>query len=389
MNKAVIVSAIRTAVGSYGGQWSSLAPEKLAAEVIREAVARACIPAEEIEDVIMGNLYGQHGNIARVASLEAGLPFGSGAVVVDRQCGSSLQAIYEAAMHIMIGNGDIYVACGLEHMTREPWQLEKTSTPYQRVGPACLETRLTPDAFGNDRMGVTAENVAARYGMTREELDAFALASHHKAAKATEEGKFKSQILPIEVQLGKGKTATPVRDASIRVGLTMDQLNKLRPIFKPEGMVTAGNSCPWSDGASALVLTSETRAKNLGLKPLATVKSFAVAGVDPRFMGIGPIRAVPKALQRAGITVADLDWIELNEAFAAQAVPCIRELGFPEGKVNPYGGGIALGHPLGATGAILTTKAVYGMQEHNLTHGLITMCIGGGQGAAMVIEREV
>lgn len=387
MYKAVIVSAVRAGVGNYGGQWAPLAPEKLAGEVIAEAVRRSGVDPSEIEDVIMGNLYGQHGNIARVSMLEAGLPVTAGACVVDRQCASSVQATYEAAMHIMIGNGDVYVACGLEHMTREPWQLEKPSVPYQRVGPKCLETRLTPDSYGNDRMGITAENVAMKYGITREEMDQFALESHQKAEKAIKEGKFKDQILPIQVKLKK-ETITIDSDESVRMGLTLEKLGKLKPVFSSDGRVTAGNACPWSDGASALVLMSETRAKALGLKPLATIRSFAVAGLEPKIMGVGPIYAIPKALKRAGIDVKDLDWIELNEAFAAQAIPCMRELGLPAEKVNPYGGGIALGHPLGATGAILTTKAVYGMRDNNLRYGLITMCIGGGQGAAMVIERE-
>lgn len=387
MNKAVIVSAVRAGVGNYGGQWAPLAPEKLAGEVIAEAVRRSGADPAEIEDVIMGNLYGQHGNIARVSMLEAGLPVTAGACVVDRQCASSVQTIYEAAMHIMIGNGDVYVACGLEHMTREPWQLEKPSAAYQRVGPKCLETRLTPDSYGNDRMGITAENVAQKYGITREEMDQFALDSHQKAEKAIKDGRFKEQILPIQVKLKK-ETITIDSDESVRMGLTLEKLGRLKPVFSSEGRVTAGNACPWSDGASALVLMSEDRAKALGLKPLASVRSFAVAGLDPKIMGVGPIYAIPKALKRAGIEVKDLDWIELNEAFAAQAIPCMRELGLPAEKVNPYGGGIALGHPLGATGAILTTKAVYGMRDNDLRYGLITMCIGGGQGAAMVIERE-
>lgn len=387
MNKAVIVSAVRAGVGNYGGQWAPLAPEKLAGKLIAEAVRRSGVDPAEIEDVVMGNLYGQHGNIARVSMLEAGLPVTAGASVVDRQCASSLQAVYEAAMHIMIGNGDVYVACGLEHMTREPWQLEKPSAPYQRVGPRCLDTRLTPDAYGNERMGITAENVAARYGITRAEMDQFALDSHHKAEKAVNDGRFREQILPIQITLKK-ETVTIDSDESVRKGLTLEKLGRLKPVFANDGRVTAGNACPWSDGASALVLMSENRARSLGLEPLAAIRSFAVAGLEPQIMGVGPVYAIPKALKRAGITIEDLDWIELNEAFAAQAIPCIRELGLPAEKVNPYGGGIALGHPLGATGAILTTKAVYAMRDHGLRYALISMCIGGGQGAAMVIERE-
>lgn len=388
MEKAVIVSAVRTAVGNYGGQWSTVEPYKLAAMTIKEAVTRSGIDPNEIEDVIMGNLYGQHGNIARVAALEAGIPYTAGAVTVDRQCGSSLHTIYDAAMNIMLGNGSVYIACGLEHMTREPWQMEKTTTPFQRTGPACMQTKVSVDESGLDRMGMTAERVASDYKLTRQELDEFALSSHKKAAAAIDRGAFREQILPVELKGRKGVTYVVDTDESVRPNQTMEQLAKLRPAFKPDGVVTAGNACPWSDGASAVVLMSETRAKELGIAPLCTVVSFAVSGLDPQLMGLGPIYAVPKALKRAGITVQDLDVVELNEAFAAQAIPCMRELGLTEEQVNPNGGGIALGHPLGATGALLTTKALYDMQDRKLTHGLITMCIGGGQGTALVIRRE-
>ncbi|MDL2302301.1 thiolase family protein [Lachnospiraceae bacterium OttesenSCG-928-D06] len=388
MERAVIVSAVRTGVGNYGGQWSPIEPYKLAGQVIKEAVARSGVDPNEIEDVIMGNLYGQHGNIARVAALEAGIPCTAGAVTVDRQCGSSLHTIYEAAMNIMLGNGHVFVACGLEHMTREPWQLEKTTTPFQRTGPSCMPTKVTTDETGMDRMGMTAERIATQYGLSRQELDAFALDSHQKAARAVERGAFKEQILPIELKGKKGATYIVDTDEALRPLLTMEQLGKLKPAFNAHGIVTAGNSCPWSDGASAVVLMSESRAKEMGIEPLGVVVSFAVSGLDPFLMGLGPIYAVPKALKRAGIEVKDLDVVELNEAFAAQAIPCMRELGLTAEQVNPNGGGIALGHPLGATGALLTTKALYDMRDRDLTYGLITMCIGGGQGSAMVIKRE-
>ena len=389
MKKAVIVSAVRAGTGAYGGQWTPISPEKLAGIVIKEAVKRAKVDPNEIEDVLVGNLYGQHGNIARVVSLEAGLPFSCGATTVDRQCASSLQCVYEAAMNIMVGNGDVYVAAGLEHTTREPWQLEKASSAYQFFAPNFLETRLTPDEYGNTRMGITAENVAEKYNLTRSELDEFSIKSHKKAYEAIEADAFKEQIIPIELTLRKGKKIIVDGDESVRTGLTMESMGKLRPVFKKDGIVTAGNSCPRNDGAAAIVVMSEERAKSLGIEPMAMIKSFAVAGLDPDYMGLGPIYAAPKALKRAGITVNDLDWIELNEAFAAQSIPCIRELGFNEDKVNPNGGAIALGHPLGATGAILTTKALYAMKDKELTHSLITMCIGGGQGAALVLEREI
>lgn len=388
MERAVIVSAVRSAVGNYGGQWSSMEPYKLAACVIREAVARSGADPNDIEDVIMGNLYGQHGNIARVAALEAGIPQTAGAVTVDRQCGSSLHTIYEAAMNIMLGNGDVYVACGLEHMTREPWQLEKTTSAFQQIGPSSMPTKVTIDESGMDRMGMTAERVAADYKLTRIELDEFALESHWKAAAAIKRGAFKEQILPIELQDKKGSAYVVDTDEAVRHGLTMEQLAKLRPAFKPLGIVTAGNSCPWSDGASAVVLMSESKAKAMGIESMGVVCSYAVSGLDPFVMGLGPIYAVPKALKRAGIEVKDLDVVELNEAFAAQAIPCMQELGLRPERVNPNGGGIALGHPLGATGALLVTKILYDMKDNNLTYGLVTMCIGGGQGTALVLKRE-
>lgn len=388
MERAVIVSAVRTAVGDYGGQWSSIEPYKLVAKVIAEAVIRSKVDPGEIEDVIMGNLYGQHGNIARVAMLEAGLPVTAGAITIDRQCGSSLHAIYEAALSVMAGNGTVYVACGLEHMTQEPWQLEKTSVPFQRVGPSVMPTKVSIETTGLDRMGMTAEKIASIYKLTREQLDNFALKSHQKAEKAIKNGVFKEQILPIEIKGKKGSVNVIDTDESVRFGLTLEQLAKLKPVFIKDGIVTAGNACPWSDGASAVVIMAESRARALGIKPLGVVCSYAISGLDPDIMGLGPIYAVPKALKRAGITVEDLDVIELNEAFAAQAIPCMMELGLSSQKVNPNGGGIALGHPLGATGALLTTKILYEMQEQKHTYGLVTMCIGGGQGAALVVKRE-
>lgn len=388
MERAVIVSAVRSAVGNYGGQWSGIEPYQLAAQVIREAVKRSGVDPAEIEDVIMGNLYGQHGNIARVAALEAGIPHTAGAVTVDRQCGSSLHTIYDAAMNIMLGNGTVFVACGLEHMTREPWQLEKTSVPYQRTGPGCMPTKVSIYTDGLDRMGMTAERIAAEYGLSRTDLDAFALDSHRKAARAQARGAFREQILPITLRDRKGKEFVVDTDEAVRPNLTMEQLAKLRPAFLKDGLVTAGNACPWSDGASAVVLMSESRARELGIQPMGVVISFAVSGLDPALMGLGPIYAVPKALKRAGLTIQDMDVVELNEAFAAQAIPCMRELGITAEQVNPNGGGISLGHPLGATGALLTTKLVYDMRDRNLTYGLVTMCIGGGQGSALVIKRE-
>lgn len=388
MKQAVIVSAVRSGIGKYGGQWSPIEPYRLAAFLIRAAVERSGVDPDEIEDVIMGNLYGHHGNIARVAALEAGLPHSAGAMTLDRQCGSSVQTIWEAAANIMAGNGEVYVACGLEHMTREPYQLEKPGAAYQRFGPNCLQTMVSPDPTGADRMGITAETVAERYGVTREEMDRFALHSHEKAAAAIDRGAFREQILPIQVKGKGGSVSTVDTDECVRRNVTMETLGALKSAFVSGGRVTAGNSCPNADGAAALVVMSRTRADALGLDPMAVVRAYAVSGLDPAVMGLGPIYAAPKALKRAGLDVGDLDVVELNEAFAAQSIPCIRQLGLPEEKVNPNGGALALGHPLGATGGILTTKLLYDMRARDLTHGLVTMCIGGGQGAALVLSRE-
>lgn len=388
MKRAVIVSAVRTAIGKYGGQWSEIEPYKLAAYVMKEAVERTKIDPNLIEDVIMGNLYGHHGNIARVASLEAGLPLSCGAMVIDRQCSSSVQTINEAAVNIMAGNGDVYLACGLEHMTREPYQMEKMRTAYSRFGPSCLQTMVTPEKTDIHRMGQTAETVAERYGITREEMDIFSFNSHKKAAAAVARGDFKEQILPIEIKGKKGAVNVIDKDEPVRSNISMEALAELKPAFIKDGLVTAGNSCPNADGASAILVMSEELAKSLGVEIMAYIKSFAIAGLDPAVMGLGPVYAVPKALERAGLGIQDMDVIELNEAFAAQAIPCMRELGIDEEKVNPNGGAIALGHPLGATGGILTTKILYDMKARNLTHGLVTMCIGGGQGAALILSRE-
>ena len=388
MERAVIVSAVRSAVGNYGGQWSSILPHKLAAAVIREAIERSGVDPGDIEDVAMGNLYAQHGNIARVAALEAGIPCTAGAVTIDRQCGSSLHAVYDAAMNIMLGNGDVYVACGLEHMTRQPWQMGKTTAAFQQNGPSCIQTMLTTDESGMDRMGMTAERVAADYGLTRQELDEYALLSHRKASDAIARGAFKEQIVPITLKGKKGVEYIVDTDEAVRPEITIEKLGKLPPAFKPLGLITAGNSCPWSDGASALVMMSESKAKSLGIESMGTICSYAVSGLDPHVMGLGPIHAVPKALKRHGLNAKDIDVVELNEAFAAQVIPCIKELDLRPSQVNPNGGGIALGHPLGATGTLLTAKILYDMRERNLRYGLVTMCIGGGQGAALVLERS-
>lgn len=387
MKKVVIVSGARSGIGKYNGQWSNISSEELAAAVMVEAVKRANIDPDLIEDVILGNLAARHGNHARVAWLTTGLSILPGGVTIDRQCGSGLQAINYAATSIMAGQGDIYIAGGVEHMTRNPWQLDKASSAFQRLGPEFLTSQTSTEAFGFPNMGITAENVAEHYQLKREMLDQFALDSQKKAAKAIAKGLFDEEIVAIPVKQKK-ETILVKTDEIPRPDSTLEALAKMKPAFKPDGVVTAGNACPWSDGAAALVMMSEDKAKELGLTPLASLKSFAINGLDPRYMGLGPVYATQKALQRAGLTMNDLGVIELNEAFAAQALGCIRELDMPMGKINPNGGAIALGHPLGATGAILSLKIIKEMIREKHRYGLVTMCIGGGQGIAAIFERE-
>lgn len=384
MKKVVIVSAVRTAVGKHLGQWKNTPSDELAAEVIKESIRRAGIQPSAVEDVIMGNIHGPHGNHARVAALRAGLPIESAATTVDRQCGSGTQAIANAAMSIVYGAGDVYVACGVEHMTQNPYQMYKTSE-YSWAPPKFVGSILAPPDISITTMPETADKLASMHNFTREQLDEFSLMSHQRAAKAIKEGVFKDQILPIEVKSKKSAIVVDT-DESVRYDATLESMSKLKPLFK-NGVTTAGNSCPRADGAGSLVLMSEEKAKSLGIKPLAYVKSFAVAGCHPDIMGYGPVPAVNKLLKRTGLNINDIDVVELNEAFAGQSLPCIKDLNLDINKVNPNGGAIALGHPLGGTGCILTTKLLYEMERQKHKYGIVTMCIGGGQGMATLFER--
>ncbi|MDL2236469.1 thiolase family protein [Christensenellaceae bacterium OttesenSCG-928-K19] len=384
MGKAVIVSAVRTAVGKHAGQWTNVPSENLGAAVIKEAVARAKVDPAEIEDVQFGNIYGPNGNHARICALMAGLPVEVAATTIDRQCGSGTQAIVNAVLNIEAGYGDVFVAGGVEHMTTTPYQMEKTPA-YSWIPPKFIASRLSTDEIGNPPMAKTADMLGEQKGITREECDEWALISQQRAGKAMETGVFKEQIVPIPVKTKAGMVDVDT-DETPRPQTTLEGLAKLRPLFEG-GMTTAGNACPRSDGAAALVIMSEERAKALGLTPMAHVRSFAVAGLDPNIMGYGPVPATQKVLKRAGIGVSDLDVVEMNEAFAAQFIPCMKELKLNPEKTNPNGGAIALGHPLGGTGALLTTKLVYEMMAKDYNLGLVTMCIGGGQGMAVVFER--
>lgn len=390
MPNAVIVSAARTAVGKAPrGTLRTMRPEDMAAAVIRAVLDRAeGVDAAEVEDVIMGCAMPeaeQGMNVARISALRAGLPVTVPGQTVNRFCSSGLQTIALAAQQIMAGMGDTLIAGGVESMSRVPM----SSNKFMANPDLALEY---PGIYLG--MGLTAENVARQYEVSREEQDRFALRSHQRAAAAADAGKFASEIVPLEVKmrLGEGSQIQDTaftfdRDEGVRRDTSMEALGKLRPVFHAKGSVTAGNSSQTSDGAAAVLVMSEEKARAQGLQPLARFRSFAVGGVPPEIMGIGPVEAVPKALALAGLSLADIDLIELNEAFAAQSLAVIQALGMDEEKVNVNGGAIALGHPLGCTGAKLTVQMLYELQRQDKQLGLITMCIGGGMGAAGVIER--
>jgi len=390
MREAVIVSVARTAVGKAPrGTLRQTRPEEMGAVVVREAVKRASgLDPQEIDDLVMGCAFPeaeQGMNVARVIGLRAGLPSSVPAQTINRFCASGLQAIAIAAEKIMLGFADVVVAGGVESMSLVPMGGNK-------MAPNPYLVSHYPEAYMS--MGLTAEEVAARYGVSREEQDSFALASHRKAMKAIQEGRFKDEIVPMEVTLksfenGELKVTTRVfdTDEGVRPDTSEEALAKLRPAFKAGGTVTAGNSSQTSDGAAAVVVMAADKARDLGLKPLATFRSFAVGGVEPDVMGIGPVVAVPKALKLAGIRLEDVDLIELNEAFAAQSLAVIKELEMDPSRVNVNGGAIALGHPLGCTGAKLTITLLNEMARRGSRYGLVTMCIGGGMGAAGVFER--
>lgn len=387
VREAVIVSAVRTAIGRFGGALGRLRPEIYGAQVIKEAIRRVGLDPMEIDDVIFGNCLNAGGNIARLCALQAGLPLEIPGLTIDRQCGSGLNAVNLAAQAIMAGQGDVYIAGGTESMSLQPYVMERSEFFSKRPPQFRVGFQLSPNEIGNPPMGITAENLAEKYRISRQEQDQFALESQRKMARAMEAGVFKEQIVPIEVPAGKNETKIFEVDEHPRPNTTLEALAKLLPAFKEGGTVTAGNSSGVNDAASALVIMSLEKAKSLGLEPLAKIRSFAVAGVDPNIMGIGPVPATRKVLAQTGLTLSDIDLIEVNEAFAAQVLAVHRELDFDMDKVNVNGGAISHGHPIAATGAILTTKLVYEMKRRDVQFGLITACIGGGQGIATVFER--
>jgi acetyl-CoA C-acetyltransferase len=392
MREVVVVSGVRTPIGTFGGSLKDVPPTQLGALVVAEAMKRAAVKGEEIGHVVFGHVLNTEPKdmyLGRVAAVNGGVAKETPCLTLNRLCGSGLQAIVSAAQTIMLGDADIAIGGGAECMSRGPYVIP-SGRWGQRMGDMKAIDMMVGalhDPFDVVHMGVTAENVAAKWGITREEQDQLAVESHRRAANATKAGYFKSQILPIEVKGRKGPTVFDT-DEHFREGTSMADMAKLKPVFvKENGTVTAGNASGINDGAAAIVMMERSVAEKRGLKPMARLVAYGHAGVDPKYMGIGPVPASRMALERAGITVSQLDVIEANEAFAAQACAVAKDLGFPADKVNPNGSGISLGHPIGATGAIITVKALYELQRTGGRYALVTMCIGGGQGIAAIFER--
>jgi len=398
MKEAVIVEAVRTPAGRHGGILKDIRTDDLAAYIIAKLVEKAGINKEEIEDVYFGctNQAGEDSrNVARNASLLAGLPYTIPGATVNRLCGSGLEAINQAGRAVETDHGDLFVAGGVESMTRGPWVMGKPASPFQRGDITMYDSSLGW-RFPNKRMGElyslinngeTAENVAEKYQISRKDQDEIALGSHQKALKAQAEGRLKDEIVPIEMAQRKGAPIVYDKDEGPRADTSLEKLAALQPSFKKGGSITAGNSSPLSDGAAALLVTTPQKAEQLRLKPLARIVASATAGVHPNYMGIGPIPATQKALKRAGLTMQQIDLVELNEAFASQVLACVRELEIDLNKVNVNGGAIALGHPLGCSGARIMTTLIHEMKKRGSRYGLATMCIGVGQGIATVVER--
>jgi len=390
--EVVVVSGVRTAIGDFGGSLKDFSPTDLGARVVREVLARANVDGDAVGHVVFGNVVHTEPKdmyLARVAALNGGVAQHTPALTVNRLCGSGLQAIVSAAQSILLGDADIAIGGGAESMSRAPYTVPAARFG-QRMGDAPLIDMMLGalhDPFQTIHMGVTAENVAKKYGITREAQDALALESHRRAETAIAEGRFKDQILPVALKSKKGEVLFDT-DEHVRRNATLEDFAKLKPVFQKEnGTVTAGNASGINDAAAGVLLMSGEAARARGAKPLARLVSYAHAGVDPAYMGIGPVPATRKALERAGITAAALDVIEANEAFAAQACAVSQELGLDPAKVNPNGSGISLGHPIGATGALITVKALYELHRIGGRYALVTMCIGGGQGIAAVFER--
>ena len=391
VREVVIVSGARTGIGDYGGSLKDFPATKLGSIAIKEAVARAKIDPASIGHVVLGGVI--HGEardryLSRVAAIDAGLPVGTPCLTVNRLCGSGLQAIVSAAQHILLGDTDVVLGGGAESMSRAAYFLP-AGRWGQRMGDGTVVDAMTGalhDPFGHGHMGVTAENIAARYGITREAQDAFAMESHKRAANAHAKGYFTSQVVGIELKSKKGPVQYTT-DEHVRPELKIEDMQKLKTVFKKDGTVTAGNASGLNDAGAAIVMMEAGAAKKAGAKPMARLVAYAHAGVDPEVMGLGPIPAVRRVFEKAGLKPSDMDVIESNEAFAVQAMAVTRDLELDPARVNPNGGAVALGHPIGATGAILTVKALYELERVQGRYALVTMCIGGGQGIAAIFER--
>ncbi len=388
----VIVSAVRTAIGDFGKSLKDVHVSDLGATVIKEAVKRANVEPSLIDEVIMGCVFqaGVRANPARQASVKAGIPFEVPALTVNNQCASGMRSITAGAQKIKAGDAEIIVAGGMENMSQTPYLLTKARWGYRLFNDTLYDHMLYDGlicAFCNYHMGITAENLAERYNISREEQDRLAVESHKRAVKAIKEGKFKEEIVPVEIKTKKGETVIFDTDEHPREDATFEKLSKLPPVFKKDGTVTAGNSSAINDGAAAVVIMSGDRAKKLGIKPLARIVSCAVVGVEPEIMGWGPVPATKKALEKAGLSLDDIGLVELNEAFAAQALACIKGLGLDLSITNVNGSGISLGHPVGATGCRIVVSLIYEMKRRKVKYGLATLCQGGGMGSALIIEN--
>lgn len=392
MREVVIVSAVRTAIGSFGGAFKNVPAVDLGAKVIKEAINRAGIKPELVDEVFLGNVLqaGLGQNPARQAVIKAGLPVEVPALTINKVCGSGLRAISLASQTILAGDSDVVIAGGFENMSRAPYVLNDARWGQRMGNGALVDEMITDglwDAFNQYHMGITAENIAEKWGITREMQDEFSAASQIKAEKAIKEGRFKDEIVPVEIPQRKGDPIVVDTDEFPRFGTTAEKLAKLKPAFKKDGTVTAGNASGINDGAAAVVLMSAEKAAELGIKPLAKIVSYGSKGLDPSIMGYGPFGATKKALEKVNLTVEDLDLIEANEAFAAQSLAVAKDLNFDMSKVNVNGGAIALGHPIGASGARILVSLIYEMEKRNAKKGLATLCIGGGMGTAIIIER--
>ncbi|CAA7600537.1 Thiolase, C-terminal [Acididesulfobacillus acetoxydans] len=392
MNEVVIVSAVRTPVGSFGGALSQVSAPDLGALTIRESIRRAGITPEEVDEVIMGNVLsaGLGQNPARQAAMKAGIPQEVPSWTVSKVCGSGLKAVVCAAQAILAGDAEIIVAGGMESMSLAAYALPKARTGYRMGNATVVDTMIIDgltDAFHNIHMGLTAENIAEKFGISRQEQDEFSVRSQNRAEKAIKEGKFAEEIVPVVIPQKKGDPVVFSQDEFPRFGTSVETLDKLRPAFKKDGTVTAGNASGINDGAAAVVVMSAAKAEALGVRPLVKITSWASAGVDPLIMGTGPIPATRKALAKAGLKIEDIDVVEANEAFAAQALEVAKELNLDMEKTNLNGGAVALGHPIGASGARILVTLLYEMGRRKARRGLATLCIGGGQGISMVVER--